>query len=150
MVNNTESIRSLQDTTTRHEQTLASLETHVANQEKWNTTTQITLREIARQLQNIAAQLGSSATTSADDKITADSTLHRGKTKVRSDSDDTFSFPSKLVQVELPIFIGDDPEGWISSAHDFFEFYGTDDHHRVTMASFRMTSTTKKWFWWMQ
>lgn len=73
----------------------------------------------------------------------------RGKVKVRANSDDVFPFAPKLVQVELPLFTGKDPEEWLASAHDFFEFYGMEDHHRVTMASFEMDCTANKWFRWM-
>ncbi|GMJ02290.1 hypothetical protein HRI_003898200 [Hibiscus trionum] len=150
MVNNSETLRSLQETSSRHDQTLTSIEDKLAKQEHWNATTQTTLQEMSLLLQNMSAQIGIAASPSATGDLTADSTTHRSKAKVRSTSDDGFPFPPKPVQVELPIFTGEDPEEWIASAQDFFDFYGTDDHHRVTMASFRMTGTAKKWFWWMQ
>ncbi|KAK5770504.1 hypothetical protein PVK06_046654 [Gossypium arboreum] len=136
MVNNTEAIKSFQDTTGRHDQILTSFQAHVSNQEQWNTNTQSTLQEMIRQLQAISHQLGISATTSTGGKLTTDSVITRGKAKVRYDSDDIFSFSPRPVQVELPVFNGNDPEEWLPSANDFFQFYGTEDHHRVTMASF--------------
>ncbi|KAE8661342.1 hypothetical protein F3Y22_tig00113726pilonHSYRG00313 [Hibiscus syriacus] len=55
--------------------------------------------------------------------LTAASAVNRGKAKLHVDSNDSFPFPPKPVQVELPLFTSDDPEEWIASAHDFFEFY---------------------------
>lgn len=75
-------------------------------------------------------------TTSQGGDIAVDSSAVRGKAKVCADSDDVFPFALKPIQVELPLFTGKDPKGWLASAHDFFEFYGTEDHHRATMASF--------------
>ncbi|KAK5795205.1 hypothetical protein PVK06_036463 [Gossypium arboreum] len=46
-----------------------------------------------------------------------------------------------LEEVELPLFTGKDPNEWLASLYDFFEFYNTENHHRVTMASFRMEGT---------
>ncbi|KAL4284191.1 hypothetical protein GQ457_16G008130 [Hibiscus cannabinus] len=93
MVNTIESIRSLQDTSSHHEQTLTNLENHVANQEKWNAATQTTIQDMARQLQNISTQLRLSAMTSVGGELTADSTINRGKAKMRVNTDDSFLFP---------------------------------------------------------
>ncbi|GMJ03418.1 hypothetical protein HRI_004011000 [Hibiscus trionum] len=150
MVNNTESIRTLLESFARHDQTLSSIENQLTKQEQWNAATQTTLQEMSLLLQNLSAQLGVSATPSASGDFTATSSAPRGKPKAKQDTDASFPFPPKPVQVELPIFTGEDPEEWLASAHDFFEFYGTEDHHRVTMASFRMTGTARKWFRWMQ
>lgn len=99
---------------------------------------------MTRQLQAISHQMGISVTASAGGELTADSVIIQGKAKVHYDSDDNFPFASRLVQVELSIFNGTDPEEWLASATDFFESYGTEDHHRVTMASFRMERIAKK------
>ncbi|GMI99097.1 hypothetical protein HRI_003579000 [Hibiscus trionum] len=146
MVNNAESIRTLQETSARHDHTLASIESQLAKQEQWNTATNTTLQEMSLLLQNLSVQLGVSMTPSASGDFTANSSAPRAKTKVRQENDASFPFPPKPIQVELPIFTGEDPEEWLASAQDFFEFYGTEDHHRVTMASFRMTGTARKWF----
>ncbi|GMI79828.1 hypothetical protein HRI_001652100 [Hibiscus trionum] len=150
MVNNTESIRTLQEASARYDQSLTSIESQLAKQEQWNTTTNTTLQEMSLLLQNLSTQLGVSTTPSGSGDFTANSSAPRPRPKDKHDTDAIFLFPPKPVQVELPIFTGEDPEEWLASTHDFFEFYGTEDHHRVTMASFRMTRTARKWFRWMQ
>ncbi|KAE8726631.1 hypothetical protein F3Y22_tig00006570pilonHSYRG00070 [Hibiscus syriacus] len=122
MVTNTKAIKTLQETSARQDQLLVSLQSQAEDQKKWNATTQRTLQDLARQLTVFSAQLGAPTTTSCDSDV----------------------------QVELPIFNGKDPEEWLASANDFFEFYGTENHHRVTMASFIMEGIAKKWFRWMQ
>ncbi|GMI84821.1 hypothetical protein HRI_002151400 [Hibiscus trionum] len=150
MVNHSESIKLLQDTSTLHAQSLASLQSHADDQKQWNERTDKTLQEMAKQLLAISGQLGISAGSSGAGEISSASTVQRGKMKLRSDTEDAFLFAPKPVQVELPLFSGADPEEWIAAAQDFFEFYGTEDHHRVTMASFRMDGIARKWFRWMQ
>ncbi|GMJ00425.1 hypothetical protein HRI_003711700 [Hibiscus trionum] len=150
MVNHSESIKLLQDTSTLHAQSLASLQSHADDQKQWNERTDRTLQEMAKQLLAISGQLGISAGSSGSGEISSASTVQRGKMKLRSDTEDAFPFAPKPVQVELPLFSGADPEEWIAAAQDFFEFYGTEDHHRVTMASFRMDGIARKWFRWMQ
>ncbi|GMJ03661.1 hypothetical protein HRI_004035300 [Hibiscus trionum] len=105
---------------------------------------------MARHLQYISSQLRISATTSGGNEVTSTSTINHGKAKVRQDSDDAFPFSLKPVQVELPLFSSKDPEEWIASAQDYFDFYETEDHHRVTIASFRMDRIAWKRFQWMQ
>ncbi|KAK5792238.1 hypothetical protein PVK06_033352 [Gossypium arboreum] len=71
---------------------------------------------------------------------------NRGKVRVKEEIEDEFPFSPKPTYVELPLFTGKDPKDWIALAHDFFDFYEIEDHHRVTMASFRMDGLAKKWF----
>ncbi|GMI79905.1 hypothetical protein HRI_001659800 [Hibiscus trionum] len=110
MINHSDSIKALQDTTGRHEQTLTSLQQFADDQKQWNIATQNTLNEMTRQLQSISNHLGISATTSVGGEVTGDSTVIKGKPKIRSDSDEVFPFAPKPVQVELPLFTGKDPE----------------------------------------
>ncbi|GMI86463.1 hypothetical protein HRI_002315600 [Hibiscus trionum] len=150
MVNNMDSIRSLQETMICHKQTLTSIQTQLSKHEQWNANTQSTLQEMSLLLQNMSAQMGISVSPSAGGDLTTDNSVPRSKAKLRPTTDDNFPFSPKPIQIELPIFIGKDHEEWIASAQEFFELYGTDDHHRVSMESFQMTSTAKKWFRWMQ
>ncbi|GMJ08585.1 hypothetical protein HRI_004527700 [Hibiscus trionum] len=83
-------------------------------------------------------------------KGSIDTRTSRGKAKLKEESEDGFPFAPEPVSVELPLFTGDNLEEWIAVAQDFFDFYGTEDHHRVTMASFRMDGISQKWFRWMQ
>ncbi|PPS01108.1 hypothetical protein GOBAR_AA19556 [Gossypium barbadense] len=68
----------------------------------------------------------------------------RGKVKVRANSDDVFPFAPKLVQVELPLFTGKDPEEWLASAHDFFEFYGLQEDIKNEVFSHCSSSMIKE------
>ncbi|GMI81659.1 hypothetical protein HRI_001835200 [Hibiscus trionum] len=147
MVNHADSIKSLQDTATRHDQVLTSLQNHVEEQKLANAKTQQDFQEVMRRLAEISLQLG--RTTHSEPAI-GEPAMNRGKAKMKTETDDDFPFPPKPVFVELPLFTGQDPEEWVASAQDFFDFYGTEDHHRVTMASFRMDGVAKKWFRWMQ
>ncbi|KAL4272189.1 hypothetical protein GQ457_13G028600 [Hibiscus cannabinus] len=44
----------------------------------------------------------------------------------------------------------ENPEEWITTAQNFFEFYEIQDHQRIIMASSRMEGIVKKWFRWME
>ncbi|KAH1057044.1 hypothetical protein J1N35_035109 [Gossypium stocksii] len=59
-----------------------------------------------------------------------------GKGKLKDALDNGFLFSLKPVSVELPLFTGHDLEEWIALAQDFFDYYNTVDHHRVTMVHF--------------
>ncbi|GMI76818.1 hypothetical protein HRI_001351100 [Hibiscus trionum] len=119
MVNNTESIRALQETASRHENTLTFLENHVTKQEQWNAATQKSLQEISGFLQTIATQLRITPSTNTGSDMTADGSVPRGKAKLNPESDDAFPFSPKPIQVELPLFTGDDAEDWLASAQEF-------------------------------
>ncbi|KAH1091187.1 hypothetical protein J1N35_018444 [Gossypium stocksii] len=95
---------------------------------------------MAKQLAFIATSLGSLPSSSQP----GDAAVSRGKAKMRPDLEDAFPFAPQPAQIELPIFTGEDPEEWLAFAQDFFEFYQTEDHHRVTMASFRMEGKAKR------
>ncbi|KAL4388794.1 hypothetical protein GQ457_09G012640 [Hibiscus cannabinus] len=58
MVNNTEDIKTLQDTVARHELILASLQKHAEEQKRWNENTSRTLQDLARQMNAISVYLG--------------------------------------------------------------------------------------------
>ncbi|GMI77155.1 hypothetical protein HRI_001384800 [Hibiscus trionum] len=99
MVNHSESIKSLQDTTSQ-------LQTHAEDQKRWNTSTEKMLQEMAHQLQTISAQLRGSATTSGSSEAASACTVNHRKAKLRAESEDLFPFAPKLVKVELPVFTG--------------------------------------------
>lgn len=88
----------------------------------------------------IAASLGGAPSSSQEGETNA----CRGKAKWKPDLEDAFPLAPRPTQVELLIFTGMDPEKWLASTQDFFEFYQTEDHHLVTMASFRMEGTAKR------
>ncbi|GMJ02876.1 hypothetical protein HRI_003956800 [Hibiscus trionum] len=143
MVNNSDVLKQLQETSARHEQTLVALQTTSASNAQ-------ALQDVLRQLTGISEQLGQSSQHTVAPEGASGTKTSRGKDRMRPEGEDGFPFPPKPVAVELPLFTGQDPEEWIASAQDFFEFYGTEDHHRVTMASFRMDGIAKRWYRWMQ
>ncbi|GMI88056.1 hypothetical protein HRI_002474900 [Hibiscus trionum] len=143
MVNNADAIKALQEVSTCHDQTLVALQATVSEN-------QVALKEVLQKLTTISNQWSQPNTSTVIQDGSSDSRAMRGKGKSREASEDGFPFSPKPVSVELPLFTGVDPEEWIASAQDFFDFYGTKDHHRVTMASFRMDGIAKKWFRWMQ
>ncbi|KAH1130698.1 hypothetical protein J1N35_002076 [Gossypium stocksii] len=96
-------------------------------------------RDMAKQLASIAASLRSLAPSSQE----GDATICRNKAKMRPDLKDAFPFAHRLSQVKLSILIRVDPKEWLASTQDFFKFYHTEDHHRITMGSFQMEGTVK-------
>ncbi|GMJ09877.1 hypothetical protein HRI_004656900 [Hibiscus trionum] len=143
MVNNAETLKHLQETSSRHEQALLALQMTSASNAQ-------ALQDVLRQLTGIFEQLAQSSQHPPVFEGASGTKPPRGKERVRPDGEEDFPFPPKPISVELPLFTGKDPEEWIASAQDFFDFYGTEDHHRVTMASFRMDDIAKRWYRWMQ
>ena len=45
---------------------------------------------------------------------------------------------TRAIRLEFPKFYGEDPNGWIYRAQQFFTYHQTNPHHRVLMASFHM------------
>lgn len=53
------------------------------------------------------------------------------------------------MKLEVPRFDGTDALGWIFKISQFFDFHGTPDHERLTIASFYMDGAALSWFQWM-
>lgn len=53
------------------------------------------------------------------------------------------------MKLDVPRFDGSDPLGWIFKINQFFEFHGTSEQERLTIASFYMDGRALAWFKWM-
>jgi len=53
------------------------------------------------------------------------------------------------LKLDVPRFDGTDPLGWIFKITQFFEYHGTPDHDRLTIAAFYMEGRALAWFQWM-
>ncbi|XP_006584211.2 uncharacterized protein [Glycine max] len=56
---------------------------------------------------------------------------------------------SHRMKLDVPRFDGTDPLGWIFKITQFFEYHGTPDHDRITIAAFYMEGRALAWFQWM-
>ena len=60
------------------------------------------------------------------------------------------SYPSRPpVKLDVPRFDGHDPLGWIFKISQFFEYQGTPEEERITVASFYLDGPALSWFQWM-
>lgn len=50
------------------------------------------------------------------------------------------------MKLEVPRFSGEDPMGWIFKISQFFDYQGTPDEERITVASFYMDGPALSWF----
>ncbi|XP_028237026.1 uncharacterized protein LOC114416364 [Glycine soja] len=57
--------------------------------------------------------------------------------------------PIHRLKLDVPRFDGSDPLGWIYKITQFFEYHGTPDSDKLTIASFYMEGRTLAWFQWM-
>ena len=53
------------------------------------------------------------------------------------------------MKLEVPKFDGQDAIGWIFKINQFFEFHGTPERDRLTIASFYMEGPALSWYQWM-
>lgn len=54
--------------------------------------------------------------------------------------------PRPHLKLEIPRFDGTDPVRWIFKATQFFDYQGTPNEDRITLASFYMDGSTLSWF----
>jgi len=50
------------------------------------------------------------------------------------------------IRLDFPKFSGEEPNGWIYHANQYFTYHQTNPHHRVLLASFHMEGKTLTWF----
>ena len=110
------------------------------------------LDEILLRLSNNQLTLGESMNTLTQ-KI---NDLLNRVTPIMSPSPSSTSSPSSPVPVnhhrmklEVPRFDGTKPLGWIFKINQFFEYHGTPENERLTIASFYMEGRALTWFQWM-
>nr|KYP49349.1 Retrovirus-related Pol polyprotein from transposon 17.6 [Cajanus cajan] len=53
------------------------------------------------------------------------------------------------IKLDVPRFDGHDPLGWIFKISQFFDYQGTPEDERITVASFYMDGPALSWFQWM-
>jgi hypothetical protein len=53
---------------------------------------------------------------------------------------------TRAICLDFPKFNGEEPNGWIYRANQFFTYHQTNPHHRVLFASFHMEGKALTWF----
>jgi hypothetical protein len=59
-------------------------------------------------------------------------------------------FSSKLASLEFPRFSGDDSTEWFTRVDQFFEFQGTIEAQKVSLASFHLQGKANQWWQWLR
>ncbi|KAL5579876.1 hypothetical protein UlMin_012318 [Ulmus minor] len=59
-------------------------------------------------------------------------------------------FSSKMEKLEFPKYSGANPIEWFYRAAQFFEFQGTADNQKVSLASFHLEGKADQWWQWLR
>jgi hypothetical protein len=59
-------------------------------------------------------------------------------------------FSSKLAKLEFPIYSGNDPTEWFNRVDQFFEYQGTVETQKVSLASFHLQGEANQWWQWLR
>ena len=59
-------------------------------------------------------------------------------------------FSSKLAKLEFPKYSGDDPTEWFTRVDQFFEYQGTLEAQKVSLASFHLEGEANQWWQWLR
>ncbi|KAJ8767406.1 hypothetical protein K2173_017450 [Erythroxylum novogranatense] len=59
-------------------------------------------------------------------------------------------FSAKLTKLEFPKYSRDDPTEWFTRVDQFFEYQGTSESERVSMASYHLRGETNEWWQWLR
>lgn len=57
---------------------------------------------------------------------------------------------AKTAKLEFPRFAGDDPTEWFNHVHQFFEYQGTTDVQKVSMAAYHLEEEANQWWQWIR
>ncbi|RVW75982.1 hypothetical protein CK203_052825 [Vitis vinifera] len=57
--------------------------------------------------------------------------------------------PPRLPKLEIPLFSGDNVQGWVFQMERFFTYHRTPPDQKMTIAAFYMTGIALQWFQWM-
>ena len=57
---------------------------------------------------------------------------------------------SKLAKLEFPKYSGDDPTEWFTRVDQFFEYQGTLETQKVSLASFHLEWEVNQWWQWLR
>lgn len=55
-------------------------------------------------------------------------------------------FTSKLAKLEFPKYSGEDPTEWFNRVDQFFEYQGTTEAQKVSLASFHLEGEANQWW----
>jgi len=58
-------------------------------------------------------------------------------------------FSSKMAKLKFPRFSDDEPTEWFNHVDQFFEFQGTTDAQKVSLASFHLKGEANQWWQWL-
>lgn len=53
----------------------------------------------------------------------------------------------RLIKLDFRRFTGEDPEGWLYQADEYFAFHGIGDESKVQINGFHMTGKALSWIW---
>ncbi|KAF2322669.1 hypothetical protein GH714_028059 [Hevea brasiliensis] len=59
-------------------------------------------------------------------------------------------FSAKLAKLEFPKYTGDDPTEWFTRVDQFFEYQGTPDAEKVSLASYHLRGEANEWWQWLR
>jgi hypothetical protein len=59
-------------------------------------------------------------------------------------------FSSKLAKLEFPKYFGTDPTEWLTRVDQFFEYQGTLEAQKVSLASFHLEGEANQWWQWLR
>jgi hypothetical protein len=59
-------------------------------------------------------------------------------------------FSSTMAKLAFPRYSREDPTEWLSRVAQFFEFQGTNDNQKVSLASFHLEGEANQWWQWMR
>jgi hypothetical protein len=57
---------------------------------------------------------------------------------------------AKTAKLEFPWFAGDDPTEWFNRVHQFFEYQGTTEAKKVSMAAYHLEREANQWWQWIR
>ena len=58
-------------------------------------------------------------------------------------------YSSKMAKLEFPRYYGEDPTEWLNKVGQFFEFQGTVEDQKVSLASFHLEGEANQWWQWL-
>jgi len=59
-------------------------------------------------------------------------------------------FSSKLAKLEFLIYSRNDPTEWFNRVDQFFEYQGTAETQKVSLASFHLQGEANQWWQWLR
>ena len=58
-------------------------------------------------------------------------------------------YSSKMAKLEFPRYYGEDPTEWLNKVGQVFEFQGTVEDQKVSLASFHLEGEANQWWQWL-